>query len=222
MPTYRQLLEDQTHNAVNKWSHYPEIYDEVFEPYRERSRAVLEIGVQNGGSIQLLTRMFPNAQVHGLDINPICASLNGTLGDRAFVHIGDATDLGTLAALPMFDVIIDDASHIPLMQAVAFAYLFKNRLSSEGIYVVEDLEHSYLDWWHPDPWFALDNFFDFVRGRVDDMHGVYLDRNIGERNPYALRIRKIEIYHGVVVFHRSDSLNVPENLWWEGPRIIDA
>jgi hypothetical protein len=221
MRSYRQLLDGQPHNAVNKWSHYPEIYDEIFERHRARCTSVLEIGVQNGGSLQLLGQTFPNAQVHGLDIDPVCATLNGTLGDRAMVHIGDAADPRVLERLPMFDVIIDDASHIPQMQAVTFAYLFQNRLSDHGIYVIEDLEHSYLDWWRSQPWFALGNFFDFVRARIDDMHRVYVGRTSASLALYSLRIRKIEVYHGVVVFHRSESLGIPEDRWWEGPRIVD-
>src|SRR5437660_1165007 len=102
MKRYREILDGELHNAVNKWSHYPEIYDEVFEQYREICRSVLEIGVQNGGSLQALSRKFPEAAVYGLDINAACAALNGTLGDRVKVVIGDATNLESLAGLPEF------------------------------------------------------------------------------------------------------------------------
>ncbi len=220
MRSYRHLLSDDPHNAVNKWSHYPEIYDEVFHRYRESCTSVLEIGVQNGGSLQLLARMFPRAQVHGIDINPLCVALNGTLGERVSVQIGDATDCKALAKLPTYDVIIDDGAHIPQMQAVSFAYLFQHKLSPNGVYVIEDLEHSYQNWWQAEPWFALGNFFDFVRSRIDDMHSVYTSPEKARQNPYSLSIRKIEIYHGVVVFYKSDSLKIPDNQWWEGKRII--
>jgi len=220
MPTYRQFLSSEPHNAVNKWSHYPELYDEVFQRYRESCTSVLEIGVQNGGSLQLLARMFPNATIHGLDINPACASLNGTLGDRVSVVIGDAANLKILAGLPMFDVIIDDGAHVPNLQAVTFAFLFQHKLNSPGVYVVEDLEHSYQDWWRHEPWFALGNFLVFVRARIDDMHRVYLQPEQAKQNPYSLRIRKIEIYHGVAVFCKCESLPIPVNQWWEGKRIM--
>lgn len=220
MHTYRQLLSDDPHNAVNKWSHYPEVYDEVFHRYRESCKCALEIGVQNGGSLQLLGRMFPNAQIHGLDVNPICATLNGTLGERVSVLVGDATNPKTLATLPEFDVIIDDGAHVPQMQAATFVYLFQHKLSANGVYVIEDLEHSYQDWWKREPWFVLGNFFDFVRNRIDDMHRAYTSPEKATQNPYSLHIRKIEIFHGVVAIYRSDSLKVPEDQWWEGKRII--
>lgn len=220
MKTYRELLTSKTHNAVNKWSHYPEIYDEIFAPYRDNCNAVLEIGVQNGGSLQMLAEMFPTASVLGLDVNEACNSLNGTLGSRISVTIGDATNLNLLATLPTFDVIIDDGSHIPQMQAVSFAYLFKNKLSSNGIYVVEDLEHSFYDWWRSQPWFALDSFVDFIRDRIDDMHVAYVNGEKAKSNPYSLRIRKIQIYHGICAFFKSESLEIPRNQWWEGKRIL--
>lgn len=220
MKRYREILESEPHNAVNKWSHYPEIYDEVLSPYRDRCRSVLEIGVQNGGSLQALSRMFPGASVCGLDVNPACGALNGTLGERVRVVIGDATDLKTLAGLPECDVIIDDGAHVPQMQAVAFSFLFRHKLSAEGVYVIEDLEHSYYDWWRKEPWFALDNFFDFVRSRVDDMHLVYTDHEKARASGFATRIRKIVTYHGLVAFYKSEDVKLPQNLWWDGPRII--
>ncbi len=220
MTHYRQLLATEPHNALNKWSHYPEVYDEVFGRYRESCRAALEIGVQNGGSLQLLAGLFPNAMIYGMDINPKCAALNGTLGERTTVLIGDAANSQTLATLPTFDVIIDDGAHIPQLQAASFAYLFQHKLSASGVYVVEDLEHSYQDWWRGEAWFALGNFFDFVRDRIDDMHTVYSNPLKARQNPYALRIRKIEVYHGVAVFYKSESVSVPTNQWWEGKRIM--
>jgi hypothetical protein len=220
MKRYREFLETEAHNAINKWSHYPEIYDEVFAPYRETCRSLLEIGVQNGGSLQALSRMFPGASVWGLDIDPACAALNGTLGERVQVVIGDAANLKRLATLPEFDVIIDDASHVPQMQAVAFSFLFPNKLSANGAYVIEDLEHSYYDWWRKEPWFALDNFFDFVRSRIDEMHLAYTNREKAKASGFAMRIRKIVTYHGMVVFYKSGDVKMPENLWWNGPRII--
>jgi O-antigen biosynthesis protein len=220
MKHYRDIIETEAHHAINKWSHYPEIYDEVFAPYRDQCRSVLEIGVQHGGSLQALARLFPGASVYGLDVNPACAALNGRLGDRIRVVIGDATNLKTLASLPAFDVIIDDGAHVPQMQAVAFSFLFQHKLSADGVYVIEDMEHSYYDWWRKEPWFALNNFFDFVRARIDEMHLAYTNSDKARASGFALRIRKIVTYHGIVAFYKSEGVKLPQNLWWEGPRIL--
>jgi hypothetical protein len=217
---YRSFLDADGHYAVNKWSHYPEIYDEVFAAYRESCKAALEIGVQNGGSLQMLMQMFPNAKIHGIDINPACASLNGKLGERITVEIGDATDTRFLATLPTFDVIIDDGSHIPQVQAVTFSFLFQHKLSANGVYVVEDLEHSYYDWWRTEPWYALGSFYDFVQDRIGDMNSSYVNRERAANNYFALHLRKLEVYQGLVVFHKASQIPVPENRWWHGPRIV--
>ena len=82
---------------------------------------------------------FPNAAIHGIDIDPRCKKHEG--GRRA-VHIGDASDPafldGILAKEPNgFDIAIDDGSHRMEHQLACFNHILP-RLTSRGIYVVED------------------------------------------------------------------------------------
>jgi hypothetical protein len=139
------------HNGYvsDKWHTYLEVYSQVFRAYRDRPVRIMEIGVQNGGSLEIWRRYFPRAEiVVGCDINPKCADL--TYDDPA-IHVvtGDARAAETLAQIASlshsFDIIIDDGSHLSSDIVKAFALYFP-KLAAGGLYVVEDLHCSY--WMH--------------------------------------------------------------------------
>lgn len=120
------------HNyLVYYWMHFRDI--------RAHVRNVLEIGVQTDRSIRMWEEFFPNAIIHGLDIDRECRQLEG---GRRRIWIGDQSDYGFLDEVTQqaggpFDVIIDDGSHKAPHQLRTFDFLFP-RMSNHGIYVVED------------------------------------------------------------------------------------
>ena len=60
----------------DKWASYLPVYDRWFLPYRNREISFLEIGVQNGGSLQIWNKYFNNAKnIIGCDINTQCGQL---------------------------------------------------------------------------------------------------------------------------------------------------
>lgn len=50
---------------------------------------MLEIGVQTDRSLRMWEEFFPNAMIHGLDIDPACQQFQG---GRRVMHIGDQGD----------------------------------------------------------------------------------------------------------------------------------
>ena len=82
---------------------------------RDSPVRLLEIGVQNGGSLDIWSQFFPNAEaIVGCDINPDCERL--TYDDpRISVIVGDANDPQTqqriLQLSGQFDIVVDDGSH---------------------------------------------------------------------------------------------------------------
>ncbi|MDP8904242.1 MAG: glycosyltransferase [Chloroflexota bacterium] len=121
-------------------------YESAFPYLRDRAIRLLEIGVQNGGSLEIWSRYFPRASVIvGCDIDMDCGRL--TFDDpRVRVVIGDVNADATLAAIRRharkYDVIIDDGSHRSADVVRTFGRLFPS-LSDGGIYVVEDMHCSY-------------------------------------------------------------------------------
>lgn len=144
--TLRELYAAHAGKVSDKWSSYLSEYDRLFEPFRTRPVCLLEIGVQNGGSLEIWSQYFGNASdLIGCDIDPQCAQLVYT-DPRIEVIVGGVnapvTGAQLLRRCPRFDIIIDDGSHFPADVIKSFALYFP-RLSDGGIFVVEDLHCSY-------------------------------------------------------------------------------
>ena len=146
MKSLFELYREHQGKVSDKWSIYLSEYDRLFSSYRDRPVRILEIGIQNGGSLEIWSKYFPNAQaLVGCDINPDCAKL--TFEDpRIDVIVGDANadapEAEILTRSPSFDLIIDDGSHTSGDIVKSFARYFRH-LSAGGLFVAEDLHCSY-------------------------------------------------------------------------------
>ena len=167
----------------DKWQIYLNIYNRVLQPYRKQPVNLLEIGIQNGGSLEVWSEYFDNARhIVGCDINPDCARLRFN-DSRIQVVVGDAnlpeTQRNILKITPDFDIVIDDGSHTSRDIIHTFALYF-DQLKDGGIYIIEDLHCSY--WQDFDgglfhPYSAIA----FLKSLVDVVNyehwGLALDRN---------------------------------------------
>src|SRR5437879_11178073 len=110
--TLQQLYAEHDGKVSDKWSLYLTEYDRLFNDYRDKQVRLLEIGIQNGGSLEIWSKYFKNASaLIGCDINPDCASL--TYDDsRVGVIVGDANAPNVSERVfqcsPQFEIIIDD------------------------------------------------------------------------------------------------------------------
>ena len=77
--------------SSDKWALYLDIYESLFAPFRDRPISNLEIGVQNGGSTEVLVTYFPNAtQIVGCDMDAKSGEL--VFSDpRMSMVVGDAS-----------------------------------------------------------------------------------------------------------------------------------
>jgi hypothetical protein len=130
----------------DKWESILKRYTALFAPMKDQPVRLLEVGVQNGGSLEIWARYFPAAlRITGCDIEPRCASLQFA-DPRIRLVIGDAGKAETRALLESasaaYDVIIDDGSHRSSDIAGTFCSLFP-LLADGGLYVIEDLHCSY-------------------------------------------------------------------------------
>lgn len=146
MKTLLEFYKTHTGKVSDKWALYLREYDRLFAPYRDQAISMLEIGIQNGGSLEIWSQYFPNAQKFvGCDINPDCAKLMYA-DPRITVIVGDATKPETqaqvLAQSGSFDLIIEDGSHTSSDIVKAFARYFP-ALKTGGLFVAEDLHCSY-------------------------------------------------------------------------------
>lgn len=146
MKSLLELYGEHQGKVSDKWSIYLAEYDRLFSVFREQPVRMLEIGIQNGGSLEIWSKYFPNAQILvGCDINPDCAKLAYD-DPRIQLVIGDAnTDAvenEILSHSTNFDLIIDDGSHTSSDIAKSFARYFRY-LNEGGLFVAEDLHCSY-------------------------------------------------------------------------------
>lgn len=140
------LYGQHTGRVSQRWSSYLDTLDRVLAAKRTDPISLLEIGVQNGGSLELWARYFCAARILiGSDIDERCGELTFE-DDRIRVVVGDATEAGvqqTIASLSEgFDVVIDDGSHRSPDIIAAFIALYP-RLAEGGVYIIEDLHCSY-------------------------------------------------------------------------------
>ena len=182
----------QTHKGkiTDKWQQYLSSYDAILSPYKNQKINLLEIGVQNGGSLEIWSKYFVDAQhIIGCDINPQCGDL--VFDDsRIRVFVGDASQEEThqtiLETSMSFDIIIDDGSHTSRDIIHNFALYFNN-LRDGGVYIIEDLHCSYWQefgggLYHPYSAMA------FLKSLVDVIHyehwGLALDNHAVLREFY--------------------------------------
>ena len=178
------------HRPMHKWHQYFPVYEAHFERFRNRHITIFEIGVGEGGSLDLWRGYFgPFAVIVGIDIYPRCRQLEG---DQVHIRIGSQTDLQFLAEIVNEfgapDIVIDDGSHLQHHVNATFTFLYP-LVAKNGVYLVEDLHTAY---W-PDHGGGLlrpGSFIETAKGFVDKMHADY----IGEaralpppRRPHHLR-----------------------------------
>jgi hypothetical protein len=122
--------------------------EKFFAPIRNDPIRLVEAGVGGGESIRGWLLYFPNAFIHGVDIvhstNP-WNSESPNADERYRFSAGDAASADFWSGYKhgiMFDVVIDDASHMSKDVIETFGLLWSH-VTPKGLYVIEDLGCSY-------------------------------------------------------------------------------
>lgn len=117
---------------------YCDFYEENL-PGRDFTGRLLEIGVMDGNSLRMWREYYPKAKIVGIDI-----ALQSDLRiDGVDLMEMDGTDSTATWQLGLFDIIVDDGSHMTSDQQASFNYLYYNHLNSGGHYILEDLHTSF-------------------------------------------------------------------------------
>jgi hypothetical protein len=144
--TINRLHRDKLGKVSDKWASYLHYYDSLFKPLCHQPVNLLEIGVQNGGSLETWSAYFSRAQfIIGCDIDPKCGILQYQ-DPRIHIVVGDANLGPAFQAIRKitaeFDIIIDDGSHKSMDILNSFMNYFP-MLKPGGVYVVEDTHTLY-------------------------------------------------------------------------------
>ena len=144
MNDLQRYFESNTGRLIDKHTHYFDIYERYFAKYRNTDVTFLEIGIYNGGSLQMWKHYFgPKAKIFGVDINPECKKLEE---DQIKIYVGDQADKSFLKQLtekiPRPDIVLDDGGHFMNQQINTFEVLYPF-VAPDGIYMCEDMHTSY-------------------------------------------------------------------------------
>ena len=137
---------------VHKWHHYFKIYDLHFNRFIGKNPIILEIGVSEGGSLEMWNSYFNGkCQIYGIDIDKKCLKIPNILqADNIKVDIGDQSNRNFwkeyLKDKPKFDIVTEDGGHTMSQQIVTYEELI-DHVSDNGVYLCEDLHTSYWKRW---------------------------------------------------------------------------
>ena len=142
-PTLHELgIHHHTDKAV--YHLFTVIYDTWFSKLRDEQIRLLEIGVLLGGSLRMWEEYFPNAELHGADID----DRSEYATSRIRIHQTDQTKSDQLQSLPRdCHIIVDDGGHTMLQQQLTLTTLFDSHLLPGGTYILEDLHTSDVEYY---------------------------------------------------------------------------
>jgi len=191
-----------TGRKITKWKHYFSIYEKHFGQIRNKPINILEIGILNGGSLEMWRYYFPEATIVGIDINPACKQHEQ---EGINIRIGDQTDENFLQSLidefGTFDLILDDGSHHVAHVNKTFQFLFP-KLADDGIYFIEDTHAAYWDS-HGGSINAPESINNVAKGMIDSINA---DHARGQKEPdyFTRNIKCMSVYDSIIVFDKGN------------------
>lgn len=199
---YAHFLSMKDH-SIDKWVHYFPIYERYLRKYVNESIVVFEIGVQGGGSGQLLKKYLgPHAVIVGIDIDESCKRHED---EQVKIRIGDQSDLSFLKKIVLEfgapDIVIDDGSHVMRDMAASFDFLYP-LLRDNGVYIVEDTHTCY---WKDfgGGLGSPDSFMEKSKALIDKLHFYHCNANDAEADDFVKSTYAISFFDSVIVFEKK-------------------
>ena len=194
---------------VGKWVHYFPVYEKHFSTWKNRSLTFLEIGVAQGGSLQMWQRYFGSrAIIIGIDISPECKKHESP---GIYIRTGDQSDHGFLQELVdefgVPDIVLDDGSHYMDHMFSTFSFFYP-RMHKNAIYMLEDVHTAYhKHHLHGGGLDSPDSFVNIAKTFVDKLNA---DHTLGQVQPDVITRETfcISFYDSMICFEKG-------NVWWK-------
>ena len=160
-PWLKQYTESQPETGRNPdetdrggWRGYDRVYSEYISHLKNSSLNILEIGVHSGYGLLAWARYFANSKVYGgeTEFKYWIPQYNKMIQDypefervKIFeINSTESADWSNSFDNVMFDIIIDDGSHMPADQVLTLRNGWKY-LKSGGYYFIEDISSRYTN-----------------------------------------------------------------------------
>lgn len=121
-------------------SYIENFYENEFSKYQNKKINLLEIGIYHGGSLDLWSRYFNNAEIYGFDITDLNILKQYKNLNNVKQVFENAYDHKVANSLPNFDIIIDDGPHTIETQ-VKCLEIYLPKLNDGGVLIIEDIQH---------------------------------------------------------------------------------
>jgi len=153
-----------------KWEKYFHIYDKIFKKYRNKKITFVEIGIFQGGSLEIWKNYFgKKSKIIGIDLNPKCKKFKNK-NRNIDVFIGDQSNpdfwKNFFKKVGKVDVILDDGGHTNKQQIITVLNT-ANNIKDGGKLVIEDTHTSYLEKFGNQSRY---NFINFAKQIIDQVN----------------------------------------------------
>lgn len=188
----------------SKWDSYFDVYEKHLSQFRGKAPRILEIGILEGGSIELWHKYFgEGTQITALDVNPQCKTYQYDFPVE--IVIGDQSSeefwKNFFTTHDNYDIIIDDGGHTMLQQIVTLKNCFPY-LNDRGFFITEDTHTSYWSRWGGA--YKGNSFQEYSKHITDFLNIQHFDANVmpqNERDIFA-ELYSVSFYNSLVLFEK--------------------
>lgn len=201
MDSFESLFQQHRSRHSSKWQHYFAVYDRHLSHLVGQEFTLLEIGVANGGSLQLWKKYFGSkVSVIGIDIDQKSyfeeTQIKVYIGDQTnedFLHV-------MLSEIRQPTVIIDDGSHVQSHIIKTLQVLYPH-LASNGTYIIEDCHTAYWPRFEG----GLNSHLNIVDILSKSAHDVNTKWYNLPKVPILNQLNSIAFYDSMIVLEKRES-----------------
>lgn len=204
MNELRNYFEKNEQRLINKFDHYFDVYDRYFHTFKNKKITIVEIGVYQGGSLQMWRNYFgKEAIIWGIDIDPRCKQLEE---ENTHILIGSQEDRNFLKSIinkiGPIDILIDDGGHTQAQQIVSFEELYKY-IKLGGIYLCEDVHTSYMNAYGGGIK-RNGTFIEYTKSLIDQLNAHYSEQSNFVIDSFTSTTNTIHYYDSIVLFEKRE------------------
>ena len=198
---FKSFLEAK-YQAI-KYKNYFNVYDQLFSSYINKKIIFVEIGVFQGGSLQMWRKFFGNkARIIGIDINPGAKKFEKD-GFEIFIGNQSSPDFWDyfFKKIGKVDIILDDGGHTNKQQIITTINCIKY-IKDNGKLVIEDVHTSYQkEFQNPQQY----SFINYCKKIIDDIN--FRFPNLGNFNhSLSKHVYSIFFFESIVCFNINKKL----------------
>ena len=203
MNDLEKYFRQNNKRLIYKYLHYFDIYDRHFNHYRNKEVVILEIGVSQGGSLQMWKEYFgEKSRIFGIDVDPRCKNLEE---ENIKIFIGSQSDKNFLrevkTQIPPIDILIDDGGHTMVQQIVSYEELFDS-IKEDGIYLCEDLHTSYWES-YGGGYKRKGSFIEYSKNFIDFLNAYHSKQRSLRVNGFTKSVESIHYYDSIIVIEKK-------------------